>query len=44
MTDLDSGHETRLRVDRVAWDRKLPASLFTPRALEDEATERGLRP
>lgn len=44
MTDLDSGHETRLVVDKVAWNRKLPANLFTPRTLEDEATERNLRP
>jgi hypothetical protein len=44
MTDLDSGHETRLLVDKVAWDRKLPADLFTPRTLEVEAIERGLRP
>lgn len=44
MTDLRSGHRTRLRVDEAVYDRDLPESLFTSRALEDTAIEGRFRP
>lgn len=44
MTDLDSGHETRLVVDKIAYDRGLPAELFSTQALEDEVREARHRP
>jgi hypothetical protein len=44
VTDLSSGHETRMIVQEVLFDRKLPAKLFTPRALADESIESEFRP
>lgn len=44
MTDLGSGHQTRLRVEWMRYDRRLPSSLFTSRALEDERVEAEYRP
>lgn len=44
LTDLMTGHQTRLTVGRVLYDRNLPESLFTSRALEDERVEREFRP
>lgn len=44
MTDLGSGHETRMTVEKVIYDRKLPARLFTPQALSDERLEAEFRP
>lgn len=44
MTDLASGRETRLIVQKVLYDRKLPESLFTARVLSDEQIEAEYRP
>ena len=44
MADLDSGHQTRLIAEMVLYDRELPDSLFSVRALEDPAQERAFRP
>ena len=44
LTDLGTGHSTRLVVDVVKYDRKLPAQLFTPKALADETLEAEYRP
>ena len=44
ITDLISGHETRLRVDTTIYDRKLPAKLFSSQALADENLESEYRP
>ncbi len=44
MTDLLSGHETRLQVQKVIYDRKLPDRLFSSRALADEQIESEFRP
>lgn len=44
LTDLGTGHSTRLVVDGVKYDRKLPAQLFTPKALADETLEAEYRP
>ena len=44
LTDLQTGHQTRLAVERVLYDRRLPASLFTSRALAEERQEREFRP
>jgi hypothetical protein len=44
VTDLSSGHETRMIVEEVLFDRKLPTRLFTPRALADESIESEFRP
>ena len=44
MTDLGSGHETRMVIQRALYDRKLPERLFTSRALADEQQEADFRP
>ena len=44
LSDLASGHQTRLTVGRVLYDRNLPESLFTARALAEERAEREFRP
>jgi hypothetical protein len=44
MIDLASGRETRMIVDSAAYDRKLPAKLFTPQTLADESLESDYRP
>lgn len=44
LTDLSTGHSTRLLVEAAKYDRKLPAQLFTPKALADETLEAEYRP
>jgi hypothetical protein len=44
IADLQSGHETRMVVESVQYDRKLPAKLFTSQALSDENIEAAYRP
>jgi Outer membrane lipoprotein-sorting protein len=44
MTDLKSGHETQMIADTVIYDRRLPESLFSTRALADENLEAEYRP
>jgi hypothetical protein len=44
MSDLDSGHQTRLTVEKVLYDRRLPAKLFSTQTLEDESAEEDYRP
>lgn len=44
LTDLGSGHQTRLTVRSIAYDRSLPERLFSSKALEDERMEREFRP
>lgn len=44
MTDLASGNQTRLTIDKIIYDRRLPAQLFTTQALEDEGVEEEYRP
>lgn len=44
LTDLATGHQTRLTVGRVLYDRNLPESLFTSRALAEERMEKEFRP
>jgi hypothetical protein len=44
VTDLGTGHVTRMVVDVAKYDRKLPTQLFTPKALADETLESEYRP
>ncbi|MDP1682858.1 MAG: outer membrane lipoprotein-sorting protein [Burkholderiales bacterium] len=44
ITDLASGNQTRLTLDKIVFDRRLPAQLFTTQALEDESVEEEYRP
>ncbi len=44
MADLEQNHETRLTSQVTQYDRNLPASLFTKRALEDPSLEASFRP
>ena len=44
VTDLGSGHETRMVIVRALYDRKLPERLFTSRALADEQLEADFLP
>ena len=44
MTNLQSGHETRLLVERAQYNRKLPVRLFSARSLADENYEADFRP
>ncbi|MEK6662412.1 MAG: outer membrane lipoprotein-sorting protein [Pseudomonadota bacterium] len=44
VTDLASGNQTRLTIDQIIYDRRLPAQLFTTQALEDESVEEEYRP
>lgn len=44
VTDLESGHQTRLAVEKILYDRRLPQQLFSSRALEDESLEEDYRP
>lgn len=44
MTDLESGHQTRITVDKVNYDQGLPDSLFTTQTLADPATDSAYRP
>ena len=44
MTDLKSGHKTRMAVDKIVYDQHLPEDIFSRQALEDPARERPFRP
>ncbi len=44
MTDLTSGHHTRMTVERVRYDQGLPDALFSQQTLTDPARERAYRP
>lgn len=44
MTDLSSGHQTRVTLDTVRFDRRLPAKLFSTQALADPGLEAEFRP
>lgn len=44
LTELASGNATRLTVEKIAYNRKLPARLFSTEALEDERLEEDFRP
>ena len=43
-TDLGSGHRTRLVVEQVVYDQRLPDALFTSQILEDPERESAFRP
>ena len=42
--NLATEHETRLKLSKVSYNRKLPARLFTAQALADESIEEEFRP
>jgi hypothetical protein len=44
VADLASGNQTRLTIDKIIFDRRLPAQLFTTQSLEDESVEEEYRP
>jgi hypothetical protein len=44
LTTLANGHQTRLTVEQILYDRRLPASLFTTQTLADESAEEDFRP
>lgn len=44
MADLGSEHQTRLTLEKMLYDRRLPARLFTSQVLEDEQAEQEFRP
>lgn len=44
LTDLGNEHQTRLTVEKILYDRHLPARLFTTQVLEDESAEGSYRP
>ena len=44
MTDLTSGHKTRMSIDKIIYDQQLPEDLFSRQALEDPARQRPYRP
>jgi hypothetical protein len=44
ITDLQTGHETRMIVESIQYDRKLPSKLFSTQALSDESVESAHRP
>ncbi|HYW75862.1 MAG TPA: outer membrane lipoprotein-sorting protein [Gammaproteobacteria bacterium] len=44
MTDLRSGHYTRLTVQKAVYDQNLPADLFTRKVLTDPTREMPYRP
>lgn len=44
MSDLTSGHQTRMQFDVVRFDRRLPAKLFSAQALADTGIEADYRP
>jgi hypothetical protein len=44
MTDLSNGNATRLVVEKIQYNRRLPARLFTVEVLEDESLEEDYRP
>ena len=44
MHDLDSGHQTRMVIQSIKYDQKLPSSLFSRQALSDTRLEERYRP
>jgi len=44
VTDLSSGHQTRLVTQAIVYDQTLPDSLFSQQALSDTSQEEGYRP
>lgn len=44
VTNLTNGNQTRLTIEKIIFDRRLPAQLFTTQALEDEGVEEEYRP
>ncbi|MEO1766470.1 outer membrane lipoprotein-sorting protein [Thiobacter aerophilum] len=44
MTDLANGNATRLTAEKIQYNRRLPARLFTTEVLEDESLEEDYRP
>ncbi len=44
LTTLDNGHQTRLTIDQILYNRRLPISLFTTQTLADESAEEDFRP
>jgi hypothetical protein len=44
MTDLTTGHQTRLEVQDIVYDRALPDALFSREVLADPAREAAFRP
>lgn len=44
VTELASGNQTQLAIRKIIFDRRLPATLFTTQALEDEGVEEEFRP
>lgn len=44
MTDLQSGHKTRMTVEKIVYDQQLPEEIFSRQTLEDPARERPYRP
>ncbi|MBI2382163.1 MAG: outer membrane lipoprotein-sorting protein [Gammaproteobacteria bacterium] len=44
MTNLDTGHSTRISLTKIAYDKNLPDSLFSQQTLEDPARDAEWRP
>lgn len=44
LTDLSNEHQTRLTVEKILYDRRLPSRLFSTQTLEDESAEDNYRP
>lgn len=44
MTDLNTGHQTRMVIDHAIYDQNLPEKLFSSQALADENLEAEYRP
>jgi hypothetical protein len=44
LTDLGNEHQTRLTVEKIIYDRRLPTRLFSTQLLEDESAEEAYRP
>jgi len=44
MHDLDSGHQTRMVIQSIKYDQKLPSSLFSRQTLSDTRLEEKYRP
>lgn len=44
MTSLKTGYQTRLTVELMLYDRRLPSQLFSTQTLEDESAEEDYRP
>ncbi len=44
LTTLANGHQTRLTIEQILYDRRLPARLFTTQTLADESAEEDFRP